>query len=221
MNTTTDEVIELTAGDSWVLLNSINILLMQAGFSLLEAGTVDKKHGKSVLMKNLMDGCFGAIVWYFCGYGIYTGDNSFGAGTGAVFLPNQAADFKDFFVSYAFAITGATIVSGAVVGRIQLKYYLLCSFLITGLVYPLIAHWVWNSSGFLNPYYVVSKTEILKTFEITDALGFCWRSLRARYGGTCGFGWGILFRSPHWEIWRPGTSCRRHSVQRRSSRDAS
>jgi len=148
-----ESVVDFQTG-AWIILNAINVLMMQTGFGLLETGSVSTKHSKSVLMKNIMDTCFGALVWYLCGFGFMTGNGSVIAGEGAAFATDDVDNFSLLFSSYAFAVTATTIVSGGVVGRILLQYYIGVSVLLNGIVYPVVAHSVWNSNGFLYGKYI-------------------------------------------------------------------
>ncbi|GBG34297.1 Ammonium transporter [Hondaea fermentalgiana] len=129
----------------WILLNSINIMLMQTGFAMLEAGAVHRKHIKSILSKNLMDCAIGTLAWWGFGYSIFTMSNEFAT--------NKTESFAGFFLMFAFAVTCGTIASGAVVGRLRFPTYMILAFFIIGCLYPLIAGWVWSEKGFLYGRY--------------------------------------------------------------------
>jgi len=153
------------------------IFLMQSGFAVLSAGSIRAKNVKNILLKNLLDACVGALIWYFIGYGFaYDADacpdeaacavegahsaNAF-IGTGPTNFALSGIrdegdghahgyDWISFFFQYAFAAAAATIVSGAVAERCQLIAYLIYTSIITGLIYPVVVHWVWDGHGFLS-----------------------------------------------------------------------
>jgi Amt family ammonium transporter len=162
------------------------IFLMQAGFATLSAGSIRAKNVSNILLKNLLDACIGCVAWFLVGYGFaydadactsdeacaqpgaHKGNPFIGSGkthfalSGVKDWESQHAhgyDWITFFFQYTFAAAAATIVSGAVAERCQLVAYLVYSFGITGMVYPVIAHWVWDANGFLcasNPKAILS-----------------------------------------------------------------
>eukprot|EP00924_Labyrinthula_sp_SR-Ha-C_P015271 snap_masked-scaffold_9-processed-gene-13.69-mRNA-1 protein AED:0.32 eAED:0.32 QI:0/0/0/0.5/1/1/2/0/529 len=108
-----------TIDQLWILVTAIGVLSLQTGFSMLEAGTVQSKNVKSVLMKNASDLIFGTLVWYLIGFGIFQGDNRVFAGDGDFFLINAQQDktvelFPFFVQQFGFAVTSVTIVSGCI-----------------------------------------------------------------------------------------------------------
>lgn len=157
----------------WLLLGAYLVFFMQCGFALLEAGSVRAKNTKNILLKNVLDACAGALVWWAWGYSFAYGEN------GA--LPNEFIGGTNFFMSnrndvspdsdekdsgfnnantffafwmfqWAFAATAATIVSGAVAERCQFMAYLTYTLFLTGLVYPIVVHWVWSAEGWLSAF---------------------------------------------------------------------
>jgi len=152
------------------------IFLMQSGFAVLSAGSIRSKNVKNILLKNLLDACVGAILWYLIGYGVaYDADscsgdacNEPGAHKGNGFMGTGTTNFAlsgitdtgddhahgydwiSWFFQYAFAAAAATIVSGAVAERCQLVAYLIYTSFITGFIYPIVVHWVWDGKGFLS-----------------------------------------------------------------------
>jgi len=150
------------------------IFLMQAGFATLSAGSIRAKNVKNILLKNLLDACIGALAWFLLGFGFaYDADgdpNAFiGAGkshfalSGEVFDASETngSDWINWFFQFTFAAAAATIVSGAVAERCQLVAYLVYSFCITGFIYPVVVHWVWDSAGFLSAANTNVDTVIL------------------------------------------------------------
>jgi len=143
------------------------IFLMQAGFATLSAGSIRSKNVKNILLKNLLDACMGALAWYLFGYGFaydIDGDaNPFIGLGGSNFVlsgvkdkdTTSAAhqygyDWAGWQFQFAFAAAAATIVSGAVAERCSLNAYLIYTVCITGFIYPVVVHWVWDGAGFLS-----------------------------------------------------------------------
>jgi Amt family ammonium transporter len=92
----------------------------------------------------------GAVVWVCFGYGIFAGDSEFAAGVGGTFLLNHnPADYSRIFQQFGFAATATTLVSGSVLGRCKFSVYLGFSMLLTGILYPIEAHWAWSTNGWL------------------------------------------------------------------------
>jgi len=138
------------------------IFLMQAGFATLSAGSIRSKNVKNILLKNLLDACMGALAWYFFGYAFAFGhtddSNSAFIGGGRFALRDMndwsgsatSGDWAFFHFQFTFAAAAATIVSGAVAERCQLGAYLIYTVCITGFIYPVVVHWVWDGKGFLS-----------------------------------------------------------------------
>jgi Amt family ammonium transporter len=155
----------------WVLVAGILVLMMQLGFAMLEAGFNAAKNTVNVLFKNFADVCLGILVYFGFGYALmYRPETSselilfnisgvLGLSQPYLFLdelvPRQGAAhlsvYIDFFFQAAFAATAATICSGAVAGRIKPWAYLLLTFLLTGVVYPISGYWVWGG-GWLSEW---------------------------------------------------------------------
>ncbi len=142
---------------------AILVLFMQAGFAMVEVGLNTAKCTVNILSKNLLDLCLGVLLFWVVGYGLmYPGSDYAGGyfGFGAPFVardvePNFNANTSvpwsassDFLFQAAFAATAATIVSGAVAGRLKFGAYLVYSVIITGLIYPISGFWKWGG-GFL------------------------------------------------------------------------
>lgn len=143
---------------------AVLVLFMQAGFGMLEAGLNSAKNTVNILCKNLMDLSVGVLLYFLVGYGImYPGESwilVLGGkelfGFAQVGIPAMGEDITghalhpqvDFLFQAAFAATAATIVSGAVAGRMKFVGYLIFSAIITGLIYPISGGWKWGG-GFL------------------------------------------------------------------------
>lgn len=142
------------------------VLFMQAGFAVLEAGLNSSKHTVNILFKNTLDMCVGALIYFVVGYhlmyptgspiaegyigsinpGIYgsVADSGSPGGTTDDAVAGALTDEVDFFYQVAFAATAATIVSGAVAGRMKFGAYMIYSAFICALVYPTIGYWKWG-----------------------------------------------------------------------------
>jgi Amt family ammonium transporter len=139
----------------WVLVAAVLVIFMQAGFALVEAGLTRAKNVANIFMKNLMDFCVGALVFFAVGYAIayggdFTGfgkvlggDGWFLAGDG-VFTYGTLDKFVFFTFQVAFAATAATIVSGAMAERTKFKSYVIYSAIISAIIYPIVVRWQWG-----------------------------------------------------------------------------
>lgn len=139
----------------FVFVGAILVLFMQAGFALVESGFNSAKNSVNIMFKNVMDLCIGMLLYFVIGYGLMypgaAGNGFFGfgqVGIGGVGADAAAAGALtpqvDWFFQVAFAATAATIVSGAVAGRLKFQAYLVYSAVITGLVYPISGYWKWG-----------------------------------------------------------------------------
>ncbi|MDR0669204.1 MAG: ammonium transporter [Treponema sp.] len=141
----------------WLFIGAILVFIMQAGFALVETGLTRAKNATNITMKNVMDFCFGAIVYWALGWGFMYGKDALGGliGTdqfffGGMELTQENADiYKNWFFQVVFAATAATIVSGAMAERTQFKSYLIYTCFISAFIYPISGHWAWNSDGWL------------------------------------------------------------------------
>ncbi|OMJ93794.1 hypothetical protein SteCoe_3115 [Stentor coeruleus] len=139
--------IEVSVNNLWILTSACIVFFMQAGFCLLETGSVRPKNINNSLIKNLIDCVIGAIVYYLIGYGLAFGDvNGEFAGHELFAAENFEGTtiFNLWMFQFAFASTSATIVSGAVAERITLIAYIIYSVLFNAFVYPIISSWVWG-----------------------------------------------------------------------------
>ncbi len=139
---------------------------MQIGFAMLCAGSVREKNVKNIMLKNLLDACGGTIGFWAIGYGLAYGDStssgkSFIGSYRNFFLAEYTntppeeyggEGFINFFFSWAFACTSATIVAGAIAERCHMIAYVCYSIMVTGLVYPVVVHWIWSKQGYLSPH---------------------------------------------------------------------
>lgn len=138
----------------WILSSAIVVISMQGGFALVEAGGVRKSNSINIMMKNVADLCVGAFAFWMFGWGVAYGEgegsNSF-IGSGEFFGVGMTS-LSLWFFQFSFAATTSTIDSGAVAERFKFIPYLCLSFFMTAFTYPIVAHWVWSSKGFLNQW---------------------------------------------------------------------
>ncbi len=144
-----------------LLLAAVLVLFMQGGFAMVESGLNSAKNTVNILFKNMMDLAVGVLLFYAFGFGLmYPGEQASGGLFGfAGFGISESAPAEltggalhpqvDFLFQVAFAATAATIVSGAVAGRMKFGAYLVYSAVITGLIYPISGMWKWGG-GFLD-----------------------------------------------------------------------
>ena len=139
----------------WVLVAAFLVFFMQAGFAMVESGFTRAKNAVNILMKNLMDFSMGSIAYWAIGFAIMFGAGNAFMGTSGWFVPADSGVFSAlewssvpthaaWLFQLVFAATAATIVSGAMAERTQFKSYLIYSVFITGIIYPIVGHWIWG-----------------------------------------------------------------------------
>ena len=141
----------------WVLIAGVLVFIMQAGFGMVEAGMTRAKNVGNIMAKNLADMCVGALAFFAVGYGIAYGtdtgsllgtDTFFLSGAETGFSPDGGLSmFTDFFFQVVFAATAVTIASGAMAERTKMSAYLVFSFFMTALIYPVVVHSFWSGEG--------------------------------------------------------------------------
>ena len=142
----------------WFLIGAALVFWMQAGFAMVETGFTRAKNAGNIIMKNLMDFCIGTVVFSLLGYTLMMGEDAL---FGLIGIPNLDlfTNFKEFIASPAdgsftgastfvfnlvFCATTATIVSGAMAERTKFSAYCIYSAVISLVVYPVQAHWIWG-----------------------------------------------------------------------------
>ncbi|MXV85528.1 ammonium transporter [Candidatus Poribacteria bacterium] len=146
----------------WVLVAAFLVFFMQAGFAMVESGFTRAKNAVNILMKNLLDFSMGSIAYWAIGFAIMFGTGSAFMGLSGWFVPADSTAFASlewssvpthaaWLFQLVFAATAATIVSGAMAERTQFKSYLIYSVFITGIIYPVVGHWVWGG-GWLSDF---------------------------------------------------------------------
>lgn len=158
----TVEELQGTLNTIWVLIASILVIFMNAGFGMLETGFCRQKNAVNILTKNLIVFALATIAYWVIGFSLMfgaAGSNGF-MGWGGLFVGEDPATYGlqpfpaglpiSVFLLFqlAFAGTAATIVSGAVAERIKFVDFLIFSLIIVGIFYPITGHWIWGG-GFL------------------------------------------------------------------------
>jgi Amt family ammonium transporter len=153
------DLVQTHADYVWTLVAAALVFFMQAGFAMVEAGFTRAKNAINIMMKNLMDFSIGSLAFWAIGFGIMFGASATGwFGTSGFFLSDFKPDGDPWVLAFwmfqvVFAATAATIVSGAMAERTKFSGYLIYSFFISGLIYPIFGSWAWgslfNGSGWL------------------------------------------------------------------------
>jgi Amt family ammonium transporter len=182
--------LQATLDNVWILIAAALVLFMQAGFAFVEAGLTRAKNVANVMMKNMMDLCFGALAFFAVGFAIAFGGDMDGIGKfiggGGWFLGEGSftygnlTPFTFFIFQVAFVATAATIVSGAMAERTQFKSYIAYSIVISAFIYPVVVRWQWGG-GWLyqlsTPFHdfagssIVHMTGGIASFAGARALG--------------------------------------------------
>ena len=132
----------------WFLIGAAFVFFMQAGFAMVETGFTRAKNAGNIIMKNLMDFCIGTVVFIFLGFGLLLGEDALGGFIGlptlGIFTDYANFDWSNFVFNLVFCATAATIVSGAMAERTKFLSYCIYSGVISAVVYPIEAHWIWG-----------------------------------------------------------------------------
>lgn len=165
-----DGKLQVSIDTTWVLLSGCLVFFMQCGFALLEAGLVRQTSVVNTLMENFIDAAVTILAWWAVGFGLAFGtsaggffgtDNFFLAqaltiqdgvvsyATGAGGSSAQIDTFALFFYQFCFAATASTITTGALAERTDFVGDLIYTTIMGAISYPIIAHWAWNTGGWL------------------------------------------------------------------------
>ena len=131
----------------WFLIGAALVFWMQAGFAMVEAGFTRAKNTGNILMKNLMDFCIGTPMFVLIGFSLLLGEDMMGIiGKPGfdIFTSYASFDWSNFVFNLVFCATTATIVSGAMAERTKFLSYCVYSAVISAVIYPVEAHWVWG-----------------------------------------------------------------------------
>lgn len=147
MDSTIMEAISGQVFGVWFLIGAALVFWMQAGFAMVEAGFTRAKNTGNIIMKNLMDFCIGTVVFVLIGFSLLLGEDVVGLiGKPGfdIFTAYSDFDFSNFVFNLVFCATTATIVSGAMAERTKFLSYCIYSGVISALIYPIEAHWIWG-----------------------------------------------------------------------------
>ena len=146
----TEEIMSAVSGEVfgvWFLIGAALVFWMQAGFAMVETGFTRAKNAGNILMKNLMYFCIGTVVFILIGFSLLLGEDMIGliGKPGFDIFTNYAEfDWSNFVFNLVFCATTATIVSGAMAERTKFLSYCIYSAVISALIYPIEAHWIWG-----------------------------------------------------------------------------
>jgi len=135
----------------WVLIAAFLVFFMQAGFGMVEAGFIRAKNTCNILTKNFLDFCMASLAFFLVGYALMFGDGNAFCGTEGWALAGLGDKTVSGIPVYAFWLfqaafcgAAATIVAGGMAERMKFVGYLIYSFLISALIYPIVGHWIWG-----------------------------------------------------------------------------
>lgn len=153
-----ESILEIVDGEAfaiWFLIGAALVFFMQCGFAMVETGFTRAKNAGNIIMKNLMDFCIGAVMFIVLGFGLMMGEECLGGLVGMPTLglltdyAGNAENWSSFVFNLVFCATAATIVSGAMAERTKFISYCIYSAVISAVVYPIEAGWIWNPNGWL------------------------------------------------------------------------
>ena len=155
-NINVDSIVEAassTAFGIWFLIGTALVFFMQCGFAMVESGFTRAKNAGNIIMKNLMDFAIGAVVFSLLGFSLMMAEDYV---MGIIGIPNLDmftnygdVNWSSFVFNMVFCATAATIVSGAMAERTKFSSYLIYSAVLSAVVYPIEAGWIWNPQGWL------------------------------------------------------------------------
>ncbi|SDB06821.1 ammonium transporter [Eubacterium oxidoreducens] len=156
----TQEIMDFVSGSVsettfgvWFLIGAALVFWMQAGFAMVESGFTRAKNAGNIIMKNLMDFCIGTVMFIVIGSAFLLGEDYFGfiGKPGFDMFSNYGSfDYSAFVFNLVFCATTATIVSGAVAERTKFSSYCIYSACLSGILYPIEAHWTWGGGWLAN-----------------------------------------------------------------------
>nr|QPB67297.1 ammonium transporter 1.6 [Bangia sp. ESS1] len=179
---------------AWLLLAGAFVLLMQAGFSLLQAGLVRSKNVTNLMYKNIVNIAISGLTWWAFGWGFAFGGDSIvdskrnGFIGGCEYFLESCGVFPIgryhiVFFQWTYCLVAVVVISGAIAERVNVFTYILCSLIVTGWIYPVVAHWCWSSSGWLSPF--TDKDEYTRIGE-NGLLDFAGSGVVHLLAGTIG-----------------------------------
>lgn len=192
------EDVEDALDNAWLVISAILIFMMQAGFAMLEAGSVSSESTVNVLFKNVSDTCISSVAFWLLGYGLAYGDAWMGFIGTTNFALNgddfnlvlhnhrQVNKYAFFFQKWAFAATTATIVSGSLAERCRLDAYFVYTFFISALIYPIVVCWCWGD-GWMSPYANDPSKFLFYGDKSNNYVDFAGSGVVHMVGGVSGF----------------------------------
>lgn len=189
----------LAIDNLYLLSSAYLVFIMQLGFAMLCTGSVRAKNALNIMLTNVLDAASGAVSYYLFGFAFAFGDGASSNGfIGNYYFclrgfPDEAAgyDYSFFLFQWAFAIASAGITSGSIAERTQFVSYILFSFFQTGLVYPVVSHWLWSPNGWLS----ASATDAGNLLLGSGAVDFAGSGVVHMVGGIAGL-WGSIVEGP-------------------------
>ncbi len=163
----------------WIAICCAMVLIMQAGFLLVEGGMVRSKNAINVILKNFTDVGLGTVGYWLFGFGLMYGVNETGLIGTSEFFPTFSDTDQSLTLLYQmmFAATAATIMSGAVAERFSFLPYIIGAFFVTSVIYPIYGSWAWGGSG--------EQLGWLRDLGFVDAAG---ATVVHSIGGWCALG---------------------------------
>ncbi|CAI6004624.1 unnamed protein product [Closterium sp. NIES-65] len=196
---------QLAVDNTYLLFSAYLVFAMQLGFAMLCAGTVRAKNTMNIMLTNVLDACVGGLSFYIFGFAFafgqggtsnaFIGANYFAMSGLPVYTSfdtpgiNYIYDYSFWLFQWAFAIACAGITSGSIAERTQFTAYLVYSTFLTGFVYPVVAHWIWATNGWL------SALNTNNLFLDVGAVDFAGSGVVHMVGGVAGL-WGALIEGP-------------------------
>mmetsp|Transcript_23347 Transcript_23347/g.41151 ORF Transcript_23347/g.41151 Transcript_23347/m.41151 type:complete len:455 (+) Transcript_23347:126-1490(+) len=195
------------SNNGWLLITGMLVFFMHTGFAMLEGGSVRHRNGVNIMYKNIGTMSFGAFCFWLLGYGFAYGGNNADdhssrfIGSGSFALAHDGIDsYAGFFFQAMFAATAATIVSGAVAGRVALPAYFGIAIWLTIFVYPVIVHWIWATGGWISAFQNDGVSPIFSAKGGCGMLDFAGSGVVHMTGGVAAF-WAALFIGPRLGRW--------------------
>ncbi|TYS15864.1 ammonium transporter [Rossellomorea vietnamensis] len=142
--TPTAASVQSSVDGMWIMTAALLVFFMHAGFAMVESGFTRSKNTLNILMKNFLTISIASILYFLVGFGLMFGSTANGLTGTDGFLLAGREDIGFFVFQAVFAATCATIISGAVAERMKLRSYMIITVVITGVIYPVVGHWVWG-----------------------------------------------------------------------------
>lgn len=144
----TPELLQSSINMLWIMLGTILVFFMHAGFAMVESGFTRSKNTVNILMKNFITVSIASLLYFVVGYALMFGDSFNGLIGTSGFALTGVDDIAFFVFQAVFAATAATIISGAVAERMKLSAYFVLTIAMVTVIYPVVGHWIW-SGGWL------------------------------------------------------------------------